>query len=360
MWNDFLNLYREHRILGTAMILAGTLLAMAVMRLLVIPLIRRASRRTRSEIDDRVIDLMSPALLQSLFLIGLGWAVIRTLPADSFDGPIVSVLATLLILIWGRCFTNAGSLIFSRLSASAGSYRWIQPQSLALFQFAFKVMLVGLIAYLLMSAWHVNLTSWLASAGVLGIAIGFAAKDTLANFISGIFILVDAPYKVGDIIIIDETTRGLVQDIGMRSTRLLTTDNIEVTVPNAVIGSSKIVNESSGPSLTMRLRAHVSVAYGSDVDQVREVLVDCARDLEFVSGSLEPVVRFEALGDSGLDFTVRVMIDHPRHRAAVRDELNTRIYKALNEARIEIPFPQQDLHIRDWPGSPGTQQADAE
>jgi small-conductance mechanosensitive channel len=103
----------------------------------------------------------------------------------------------------------------------------------------------------------------------------------------------------------------------------------------------------------MRLRAHVSVAYGSDVDQVREVLVDCARDLEFVSGSLAPVVRFEALGDSGLDFTVRVMIDHPRHRAAVRDELNTRIYKALNEARIEIPFPQQDLHIRDWPGAPG-------
>ena len=131
--------------------------------------------------------------------------------------------------------------------------------------------------YLIMAAWHVNLTSWLASAGVLGIAVGFAAKDTLANFISGVFILVDAPYKVGQYIIIDGETRGVVTDIGMRSTRLLTRDNVEVTVPNAVIGNAKIVNESSGPSPKMRVRVNASVAYGSDVDQVQEILLACSR-----------------------------------------------------------------------------------
>ena len=352
--DELIGAYQEHRIFGTVCILVGTFVVMLVARLALVPLMRRIARRTRSEVDDQVIDLVSPVMTQSLFLIGLRWGVVHLLPDNDFDHHIVSTLATLLILIWGRCFMKTGSMVFTRLSTRGDGFRWIQPQSLPLFQFVFKVMLVGVIAYLLMSAWHVNLTSWLASAGVLGIAIGFAAKDTLANFISGVFILVDSPYKVGDIIIIDEITRGRVQDIGMRSTRLLTTDNIEVTVPNAVIGSAKIVNESSGPSLKMRVRADVGVAYGSDVDQVREVLTACARDLDFVSGDLEPAVRFEALGESGLDFTVRVMVDHPRHRAVVRDQLNTRIYKALNEAGIEIPFPQRDLHVRNWPGPPAT------
>ncbi|MFN2369850.1 MAG: mechanosensitive ion channel family protein, partial [Candidatus Krumholzibacteriia bacterium] len=192
-------------------------------------------------------------------------------------------------------------------------------------------------------------TGWLASAGVAGLAIGFAAKDTLANFIAGVVILMDAPYKVGDVIIIDDVTRGEVSDIGMRSTRLLTVDNVEVTVPNAVIGNAKIVNESSGPTLQMRVRANVGVAYGSDIDQVRAVLAEAARGLPHVGPDEEPVVRFTGFGDSSLDFLVLVLADHPRWRPAVSDELNTRIYKALAAAGIVIPFPQRDLWVKEWP-----------
>jgi hypothetical protein len=100
----------------------------------------------------------------------------------------------------------------------------------------------------------------------------------------------------------------------MRSTRLLTRDNVEVTVPNAVIGNSMVVNESSGPSPRMRVRVSVGVAYGSDVEQVRELLLACTEDIPRTSKSHAAAVRFKAMGDSALDFQVLVWAEHPQFR----------------------------------------------
>ncbi len=348
---DLVTRYGDHQFFDAVLILLGMLLVMLIARLTVIPILRRVTRRTSGDVDDQVLDRFSPALQVSILLIGVEWAVVDAL-RPSFEGALASVLATLLIGVWARFALQAGGILFRAAHQGASRYRWIQPPSVPLMHFSYKVVLVAAGSYLLMSAWHVNLTSWLASAGVAGIALGFAAKDTLANFIAGVFILMDAPYKVGDVIIIDDVTRGEVTDIGMRSTRLLTVDNVEVTVPNAVIGNAKIVNESSGPTLQMRVRATVGVAYGSDVDRVRGVLTDAARGLPNVDPEAEPTVRFEAMGESSLDFAVMVMAEHPRFRPAVADELNTRIYKSLAEAGITIPFPQRDLHVKAWPAPP--------
>jgi small-conductance mechanosensitive channel len=286
---------------------------------------------------------------------GLLLSALDLLQEPAAEKMVAGLVNTMLVLLWGRVAAGVGVIVFGKLSNNAEEHDWIQPATLPLYQFLYKVLIFGMMSYLLMAAWHVNLTSWLASAGVAGIALGFAAKDTLANFISGVFILGDAPYRVGEYIIIDGETRGMVTDIGMRSTRLLTRDNVEVTVPNAVIGNAKIVNESSGPSVNMRLRIDVGVAYGSDVDLVRELLLDCAKQAVCTSADQEPSVRFTAMGDSSLNFQVLVWVAHPQFRGQLIDDLNTRIYKALGEAGVQIPFPQRDLHIRSWPGPPGAQ-----
>lgn len=346
----FVETYGDHRLFVPAVILAGAALVLLLLRLAVMPLLRRVTRRTRGTADDLVLDRLGPALALTVLLLGLEWAGATALrPAK--PAWLHSVAATLIILVWARFALQAGGIVFRAVHAGASRYRWVQPASVPLFQFTYKVLLVAVGSYALMAAWHVDLTSWLASAGVAGIAIGFAAKDTLANFISGVFILMDAPYKVGDVIIIDDVTRGEVTDIGMRSTRLLTVDNVEVTVPNAVIGNAKIVNESSGPTLQMRVRATVGVAYGSDIDRVRAVLTEAARGLPHVGPDEEPVVRFTGFGESSLDFLVLVLADHPRFRPAVSDELHTRIYKALGAAGIAIPFPQRDLWVKEWPAA---------
>jgi MscS family membrane protein len=348
--------YATHPLYAPGLIVVTTLLAMAATRLVVMPVLRRAASRLRGEADDLIVDRLSPALQWTIVLLGLEKLAALALPADK-PAWLASTTATLVLWVWLRFALQVGQIVYRAVHNGAPRYRWIQPASLPLFQFVYKVVLLGIGSYLLMASWHVNLTSWLASAGVAGIAVGFAAKDTLANFISGVFILMDAPYKVGDVIIIDDVTRGEVTDIGMRSTRLLTVDNVEVTVPNAVIGNAKIVNESSGPTLQMRVRTTVGVTYGSDVDRVRDVLMEAAKGIPHVSPNEEPIVRFSAMGESSLDFTVLVLADNPRQRALVADELNTRIYKALGAAGIEIPFPQRDLHIKSWPSPPPAEAA---
>jgi len=350
--NFWLDAHLQNQFWRVAIIIGLAVVVALLLRILVMPLLLRLSRKTASNIDDRIFELLWPAILRTVLLQGAHIATLDFVQAERIDTVVSSITVTLMILIWGRFLNGIGTIVFKKLSANADKYQWIQPQTLPLVQFAYKVALFGLMTYLVMSAWHVNLTSWLASAGVMGIAVGFAAKDTLANFISGIFILMDAPYKVGQYIIIDGDTRGIVTEIGMRSTRLLTRDNVEVTVPNAVIGNAKIVNESSGPSPKMRVRVNASVAYGSDVDQVKQILLECAKDVAHSSGDQSPVVRFIAMGESSLEFQVLVWVKHPVFRGRVRDEINTRIYKALAAEGIEIPFPQRDLHIKQWPSPP--------
>lgn len=334
---------RSAAIVGLALILAFLL------RVILLPFLNRLARKTNSTIDDQILSRVNPAILQSVILEGLHWAAVDLVTDPFLESIFHGLAVTILVLLWGRVILHSGGLIFERLSRQDDRLAWIQPKTLPLVQFGFKVLLFGTMIYLIMAAWHFNLTSWLASAGVVGIAVGFAAKDTLANFISGIFILADAPYRVGQFIIIDDITRGVVTEIGMRSTRLLTRDNVEVTVPNAVIGNAKIVNESSGPSPRMRVRVTLGVAYGSDVEQVKTLLLDCARQVANTSREQDPSVRFTAMAESSLEFQVLVWITHPAFRGRVIDELNTRIYAELTAAGVEIPFPQRDLHIKSWP-----------
>lgn len=332
------------------LILGCGVLLMILFRLVVLPILRRLVNRTSSTFDDAILDKVRPPILQTIFLEAVRFALIDVIKVDRYDYLVSSIIHTGLILIWGRAVLKVTDDVFMRLSRVAGRYNWIQPRTLPLIRFITKVILFSVQAYLVLSAWDVSLTSWLASAGVIGIAVGFAAKDTLANLFSGVFILVDAPYTVGQYIIIDDVTRGMVTDIGMRSTRLLTRDNVEVTVPNAVIGNAKIINESSGPSPRMRVRVSASVAYGSDVDRVKQILHACSRDVPHTCDEDKVAVRFVLMGESSLDFQVMVWLAEPMYRGRVIDILNTRIYKALGEAGIEIPFPQRDLHIKEWPG----------
>ena len=164
-----------------------------------------------------------------------------------------------------------------------------------------KIIIIGAGIYFLFIAWQTDPTAWLASAGIIGLALSFAAKDSLANLFAGAFILADAPYKLGDFIILDSGERGKVTAIGLRSTRMLTRDDVEITIPNAVMGNTKITNESGGPYEKERIRIRVGVAYGTDVDRVEELLLNIALSHEEIVNMPEPRVRFRAFGESSLN-----------------------------------------------------------
>ena len=146
----------------------------------------------------------------------------------------------------------------------------------------------------------------------------------------------------------------MVTQIGFRSTRLLTRDDVEITVPNGIIGNGKIINEAGGPSEKHRIRAAVGVAYGSDIDKVIAVLEKVARDHEGVCKDPEPKVRFRAFGESSLDFELLCWIEQPVNRGRVGHEINCAIYKAFRDSGIEIPFPQRDLYLKSVPKALGS------
>jgi small-conductance mechanosensitive channel len=200
--------------------------------------------------------------------------------------------------------------------------------------------------YFIFISWDFNVTGWLASTTIVAMVVALAAKDTVANLFAGFFIMADTPYKPGDYINLDGGERGYVKHIGLRSTRIMTRDDIEITLPNSLIANSKIVNESGGPLERERVRITLSVAYGSDIDQVRSILMDIAQNNENVCTKPEPRMRFRSFGDSGLNIQLLFWIEKPEDKGRITDELNTAIYKRFNKDRIEIPFPQRTLHIK--------------
>ena len=179
----------------------------------------------------------------------------------------------------------------------------------------------------------------------------------MANLFAGVFILADSPYKVGDYIVLDGGFRGRVTRIGLRSTRVLTRDDVEITIPNATIANSKILNESGGPHLKHRIRTSVGVAYGTDIDQLKKVLqqvIETACKEGHICPDPEARIRFRGFGDSALMFDLLCWIHRPEERGRAQDHLNTSIYKALGSAQIEIPYPKRDVYVKQLPREAGS------
>jgi small-conductance mechanosensitive channel len=326
--------------------LGGRLLKFLISRSLV-----KLVEKTNSTADDHLVEYLTKPLVLTMIVVSLMMAVSLFHMPDGLRDATLSILATILLFSWLRAGLRTARVLLELLAENHHRFEIIQERTIPVFDMTIKVLLVGMGAYFVLLIWGVNPTAWLASAGVIGIAVGFAAKDSLANLFSGIFIVADAPYKIGDYIVLDSGERGKVTHLGIRSTRLLTRDDIEVTVPNAVIANAKIINESGGPWVKNRIRVPVGVAYGSDVEQVCSVLEEIALSHPEVVKTPAPRVRMRALGDSSLDFELLAWIDHPELRGRVRHELLKNIYNDFNQKGIEIPFPQTDLHIRSMPQS---------
>ena len=220
----------------------------------------KVAQKTITKADDQLVEYLTRPLVLTVITLALMLAISTYhLPRGLYEAGL-SILATILVVSWLKAGMRTGRVMLEFFASNRHRFDVVQERTIPLFDMTIKILLVGLAAYILMLIWGINPTAWLASAGVIGIAVGFAAKDTLANLFSGISIIADAPYKIGDYIVLDTGERGKVTHLGMRSTRLLTLDDVEVTVPNAVIANAKIINESGGPWVKHRIRVPVGVA----------------------------------------------------------------------------------------------------
>ena len=339
------NPYLQAAIIAAAFILAGK-----VADLIISSIIGRIAHRSTNDFDDNLVDLVHRPVFLSFVLLGLGLATLRVAMPAAPEFLTLGLLKTIAIVVWLTTLANFNNLIVRSLRKSSQS-KLVQSGMLSLLHNVAKVVLAAMAIYFVFLAWNIDVTAWLASAGIVGLALSFAAKDTLSNLFAGVSIVVDAPYKTGDYIILDSGERGIVTDIGLRSTRILTRDDVEITVPNGIIGNSTIINEAGGPPAQHRIRIGVGVAYGSDLDHVIDTLQKVAEENVNILSNPEPRVRFRLFGDSSLNFELLGWIADPANGGRVRHELNCAVYRAFNEQGIQIPFPQRDLHVRTMPAS---------
>ena len=188
-----------------------------------------------------------------------------------------------------------------------------------------------------------NLSSLALLASVLGVGIGFGLQGIANNFVSGLIVSFEQPVKPGDFVSLG-ALQGTVERIGGRATVIRTLDRVSIIVPNSKLLETEVVNWSYGDPVS-RLHIPVSVAYGSDVDAVRAALLGAARHHPAVLQDPRPEVRFEAFGDSALNFELLAWSNDPPNQARLRSDLNYQLELNLRRAGIEIPFPQRTLHL---------------
>ena len=314
-------------------------------------MIRSLTGRTKSQLDDQIIDVLHKPIFRTVALLGLMVALDLLDPEEDMLSLGRRIIISLIILIWFVAALRLSTTLINGMSGNKRRFSIVQSATVPLFDIAAKIFIFALGSYLILVSWDINISGWLASAGIVGLGIGLAAQDTFANLFAGLSIIADSPYKLGDFIVLDGTERGKVTRIGLRSTRVLTNDMIEVTVPNSIIANSKIVNESGGPSMKQRLRVPIGVAYGVDIDDVERVLLSVAANEEQLAMHPAPKVHFRAFGESSLDFELRCWVENPAAREQIVDRLNRSLYDQLNEAGIEIPFPKRDVYIKEMPAS---------
>ncbi len=307
----------------------------------------RLTAHTQTSFDDALVRYLRTPVFVSIALFGVNLALVLADLDETYHRFSLSALKTLVILAWLIFANRFAKLVLEGLSRNKDRFRFIQPQTLPAFGNLTTALILGGATYFLLLAWNVNLSAWVASAGILGLAMSLAARETLANLFAGMSILADAPFSVGDFIVLETGERGEVRHIGLRSSRIQTRDDIEIIVPNSVLANTKIINEAGGPDPRHRVRVKVGVAYGSDIDLVRRVLLEVAAAEPQVCDEPEARVRFRRFDDSALAFELLCWVPEPVMRGRVLDALNSTVYKRFAAEGIEIPFPQRSVYIEN-------------
>jgi small-conductance mechanosensitive channel len=345
--------FQDSQTLDAAGWLLGSLVLALIVRLMFHRLVEQLTQRTETDLDDLLAEnLRNPAWMT--VLAGGTWYATASveLPAP-LPYALTGLLITITVLAWTTALARVAEALLDWLVEHRDRYHTVVTRrTLPVFDITAKTVIYGGTVYFLFLAWDVDLTAWLASAGIIGVAVGFASQDTLSNLVAGVFILADAPYKLGDYLVLESGERGEVTEIGIRTTRLMTRDDVEIIVPNKVMANASITNQSGGAREAFRVRIPVGVAYGSDVDQVRAELENIAATTEDVATEPMPRVRFREFGASSLDFELLCWVDRPAWRGRVKDQLLTTIYKRFDELDIEIPYSKHDVYLYPQPPEP--------
>ncbi len=336
---------------GAAMIVAAVFIAgllVVILNFVKKHLIKATTRELNSQVLDAI---KRPALWLLVFgaLAIIAHRLEARFPEENkllfrILGSVIFVgtatVVTFLLLRLVRIFTT-----WYARSVAARTESKIDDHLLPIAHRVMKIVIFVIAAVTILDHFKVDVKGLLAVLGVGSLAIALAAQDTIANMISGFIIMLDRPFREGDRVVLPSGETVDVYDIGIRSSKFLTFDNTLIVVPNNDLVKSKITNMSY-PDEPVQVKIDLGVAYGSDIEKVKAVLVKAASEHRAVSAEPKPVASFVSFGDSALKFQLACRVAKLSDQAAAGEDLRCRIYRDLAEAGIEIPFPRRVVYLR--------------
>ncbi len=331
MWADWINFAITFLLIFGSLFLAARLLLMLLMRL---------AQKTASEYDEVYLRSIRQQIDILVLVISLDIATTRLLsilnPVKQSLTQLCTALIVLIIAIISWKLIDLLVLWYQDLAKKIGKSDH-QEAALQLAQRAGRILVIIVSTLLILSNFGINVSALLATLGIGGLALSLAAQETLSNMISGIMILMDQPFRIGDRIEIQGlNTWGDVVDIGLRSTRIRTRDNRMVIVPNSTISKSQVINYTF-PDPRYRVQVDIEVIYGSDPRIVREIITQAIRGLEGVLADRPVDVLFMGFNQSKMNFRVRWWIESYSDSRQDFDQVNEVIYQALKEAKMDMP-----------------------
>ncbi|MBT8374147.1 MAG: mechanosensitive ion channel family protein [Deltaproteobacteria bacterium] len=308
---------------------------------------KRIKKHTDLQINSQVFSAIKKIIFYALFLV-TGTYLIRLFNIGLFENIFYAIFIVLLARpvneflivaikyleknIADKTDTDIDNIVFDLLKKFAGAIIYITAIIIALDMLG------------------VNVMPFIAGAGVAGIAIGFAAKDTLSNLIAGVLLIIDRPFEIGDRIEVwtaptGSATWGDVVDIGLRATKIKTTDNIVIVIPNNEIMRRDIINYTILSS-KIRVRINMGVAYDANIEKAKELIIKVAHLAEWIAKDPAPKVVVRNFGESSVDLQLRVWINDARKRMDTISYITDNVKTLFDKEGIEIPYPKRDIIIK--------------
>jgi len=317
---------------------------------------RKILSHTDTELDDKILELILERVMSISAISGMYFSL-RELsdgltPANTSFFKFLEYSNETLYVLMAFVLTALGIRIADTLIRHA--LHTVAEKESSNFDLAFAPLvnrfvniLVAVIAVIVvMDHFGQNISSLLALLSVGSLAIGLAAQETISNMISGFVIMLDRPFRIGDRVKIPSGEEGDIFEIGLRSTRIVDSDNNLVIVPNSELIKTRIVNYSF-PAPAVRVVVEVNVAYGSDVAKVKKILLDLARSHPDVLKTPAPEVNLMKLEATGLQFKLFCRVASFSQQFPTGERLRVQAYETLTKAKIEFAFPQQFVHIKE-------------
>ncbi len=305
------------------------------------------AKRMNINPEAKAMKILNMPIFYSIVLFGAYQSFIFIGSLSRYSFYVIKIIESIAVIIWIYSLAGFASIIISRVSHKIAKKRisTLDDEFVPILRRLSGIMIYFFGIMIVLKIWNLDITPFLASAGIAGFVLAFAAQDTIAHLFGGVSIYFDKPFKIGDRIQLESGEIGDVLDIGIRSTRIKTFDETVIIIPNRIMAGCKIINYNL-PESKIKCKITIGVSYDSDIDKVKNILLEIANSTEDVAKNPAPAVYFSEFGEYDLKFLIITWVAGPKQQFDVKTRMNEAILKKFRAEGVIIPYPTRDINLR--------------